>query len=106
MPIHAIAAAIQSVGVCRRDLEQESSHQLGRIILPAVLLHGTFDFVLWFLDFLAGDHYSATWAMLSWGAGVFIMLAGVAYFLKQTLDQRKRLARLDNASAIDESNLL
>jgi hypothetical protein len=106
MPIHAVAAAIQSVGVCRRDLEQESSHQLGRIILPAILLHGTFDFVLWFLDFLAGDHYSATWAMLSWGAGIFIILIGLAYFLRQTLEQRQRLARLDNESAIDESNLL
>lgn len=106
MPIHPLAAAIQSIGVCRRDLEQDSSHQLGRIILPAVILHGTFDFVLWFLDFLAGDHYSASWAFMSWGAGIFIVMAGLAYFMKQTLDQRKRLAGLDNTNAVDESNLL
>jgi len=106
MPIHPIAAAIQSIGVCRRDLEQDSSHQLGRIILPAVMLHGTFDFVLWFLDFLAGDQYSSFWALLSWGAGAFITMAGVAYFLRETLAQRKRLEQLDRANTVDESNLL
>jgi len=45
-PVHALAAAIQSIGVCRRDLEGDKSVQLGRIILPAVILHGCFDFFL------------------------------------------------------------
>ena len=71
-----------------------------------MLLHGTFDFVLWFLDVLAGDHYSTFWAMLSWGAGLFITLAGVAYFLRETLAQRQRLERLDHANTVDESSLL
>lgn len=106
MPIHPIAAAIQSIGVCRRDLEQESSHQLGRIIFPAVMLHGTFDFSLWFLDFLAGDHYSSAWAIASWGVGLGVMLLGVAYYVKETLAQRKRLERLDQANALDDSSLL
>ena len=46
LPVHALAAALQSVGVCRRDLEGDRSHRLGRIILPALLLHGSFDFFL------------------------------------------------------------
>eukprot|EP00588_Corethron_pennatum_P027664 CAMPEP_0194325000 /NCGR_PEP_ID=MMETSP0171-20130528/28978_1 /TAXON_ID=218684 /ORGANISM="Corethron pennatum, Strain L29A3" /LENGTH=613 /DNA_ID=CAMNT_0039084007 /DNA_START=57 /DNA_END=1895 /DNA_ORIENTATION=+ len=46
LPVHALAAAIQSVGVCRRDLEGDRSHQLGRIVLPALLLHGFYDFFL------------------------------------------------------------
>jgi PrsW family intramembrane metalloprotease len=50
-PVHTLAAAIQSIGVCRRDLEKDRSMGLGRIILPAVLLHGFFDFVL-FLNLL------------------------------------------------------
>ena len=45
-PVHALAAAIQSVGVCRRDLEGDASHQLGKIIFPAWMLHGCFDFFL------------------------------------------------------------
>jgi RsiW-degrading membrane proteinase PrsW (M82 family) len=45
-PVHPLCAAIQSIGVCRRDLEGDKSYGLGRIILPAFLLHGSFDFVL------------------------------------------------------------
>jgi RsiW-degrading membrane proteinase PrsW (M82 family) len=45
-PVHPLAAAIQSIGVCRRDLEKDKKWRLGRIVLPAVLLHGSFDFSL------------------------------------------------------------
>ena len=41
-----LAAALQSIGVSPRDLEGDCSYQLGRIILPALLLHGPFVFVL------------------------------------------------------------
>jgi len=46
LPIHPLAAAIQSIGVCRRDLEKDQKMQVGRIIFPAWLLHGLYDFVL------------------------------------------------------------
>ena len=45
-PVHPLCAAIQSIGVCRRDLEGDKRYGLGRIILPAFVLHGSFDFVL------------------------------------------------------------
>jgi len=45
-PIHPMAAALQSIGVCRRDLEKDSSVGIGRILFPAWLLHGFFDFIL------------------------------------------------------------
>lgn len=45
-PVHPLAAALQSIGVCRRDLEKDSSTQVGRILFPAWLLHGAFDFIL------------------------------------------------------------
>ena len=45
-PIHPLAAALQSIGVVRRDLERDPSVGVGRIIFPAWLMHGTFDFAL------------------------------------------------------------
>ena len=45
-PVHPLCAAIQSIGVCKRDLEGQPGVGLGRIIAPAILLHGSFDFVL------------------------------------------------------------
>jgi len=49
-PVHALAAAMQSIGVVRKFLEDNSISTVrvgaGKIVLPAVLLHGTFDAVL------------------------------------------------------------
>jgi RsiW-degrading membrane proteinase PrsW (M82 family) len=45
-PVHPLCAAIQSIGVCKRDIEGNKRYGVGRIITPAVLLHGSFDFVL------------------------------------------------------------
>ena len=45
-PVHPLAAAIQSIGVCRRDVEGNKLFSLGRVLLPAVLVHGFFDFFL------------------------------------------------------------
>lgn len=44
-PVHPICAAIQSIGICRRDVEKDGT-QLGQAVLPAILLHGTFDFAI------------------------------------------------------------
>ena len=106
LPVHPIVAAIQSIGVCRRDLEGESSHQLGRIIFPAVMIHGTFDFVLWFLEFLAGDNYTTYWAIMEWVLAEFIVVAGLVYYFKESIAQRGRLEQLDCANCVDQSSLL
>eukprot|EP00540_Astrosyne_radiata_P021404 CAMPEP_0116836716 /NCGR_PEP_ID=MMETSP0418-20121206/8254_1 /TAXON_ID=1158023 /ORGANISM="Astrosyne radiata, Strain 13vi08-1A" /LENGTH=329 /DNA_ID=CAMNT_0004466523 /DNA_START=280 /DNA_END=1269 /DNA_ORIENTATION=+ len=45
-PIHPFFGALQSIGVVKRDLEKDPKIGLGRIILPAILLHGSFDFIL------------------------------------------------------------
>jgi hypothetical protein len=50
LPLHPILAAIQSIGVIRRDVEGDESFGLGKIILPAFLIHGTFDFILFVED--------------------------------------------------------
>ncbi|CAB9507374.1 tRNA methyltransferase 11 homolog (Saccharomyces cerevisiae) [Seminavis robusta] len=46
LPVHSICAAIQSIGVVRRDVEQDTDYKIGWAIFPAVLLHGMFDFIL------------------------------------------------------------
>lgn len=51
LPVHSICAAIQSIGVVRRDVEQDTNYKIGWAILPAVLLHGFFDFALLALAF-------------------------------------------------------
>ena len=51
-PIHPLAAAIQSIQVCRQTLEKDEKIKIGRIVAPAVILHGTFDFSLMVVNFL------------------------------------------------------
>ena len=51
-PVHPICAAIQSVGICKRDVEHDGT-KLGQALLPAVLLHGLFDFWLMVLSVIA-----------------------------------------------------
>ena len=54
-PVHPLTAAIQSIGVVRRDLEGDKKKVgIGKIILPALLLHGGFDFALMFYAFMIG----------------------------------------------------
>jgi RsiW-degrading membrane proteinase PrsW (M82 family) len=104
-PVHPLAAAIQSIGVCRRDLEGNRSYQLGRIILPALVLHGSFDFVLMLMALLQSveedehDSQDPTHgineevpALIS---SVVIVLVGLIYYICQAEAQRLRLHELD-----------
>lgn len=50
--MHPICAAIQSVGIGRRDVERDGTTGVGRALLPAVLLHGCFDFMLFAIGVL------------------------------------------------------
>ena len=76
-PVHPLCAAIQSIGVCRRDLEGDKSYGLGRIILPAFLLHGSFDFVL----MLASEYcYSVCCVVNYWFSSTNIFNNITAYF--------------------------
>jgi RsiW-degrading membrane proteinase PrsW (M82 family) len=122
-PVHPLAAALQSIGVCRRDLERDSSTGVGRILLPALMLHGTFDFVLMAAEAWSQEHEryvdqgddgtknqfgsevipneSANTAEdLTDGlpeliASVTILFVGIACYVVQAFTQRKRLKALD-----------
>jgi RsiW-degrading membrane proteinase PrsW (M82 family) len=104
-PIHPVLAAIQSIGVCRRDLEHCPSAKLGRIIYPAVCFHGTFDFLIVFLSFmgkLVGQYYqegdlrvSNTAEFLSVLSCVWVMFGAIFYLYNELGKQHERLAAMD-----------
>merc|ERR1712238_288229 len=50
-PVHALCGAMQSIGLIRKFLEKEQKTHLGvgKIVLPAIILHGSFDSILMFL---------------------------------------------------------
>uniref|UniRef100_A0A7S2K0I1 Uncharacterized protein n=1 Tax=Leptocylindrus danicus TaxID=163516 RepID=A0A7S2K0I1_9STRA len=121
-PVHPIAAAIQSIGVCRRDLEGSIGVGIGRVILPAVMLHGLFDFVLMLLGFI-GQHVSDGSAdestgddtnnntaddsdeqdleldsitILSFVLSIVLVIGGIVYYFVCARRQRARLMLLDD----------
>jgi len=63
VPLHPLVAAIQSIGVCYRELEMRTTSKngnantmyMGRILFPAWFIHGLFDFVLFVLAIMYGD---------------------------------------------------
>lgn len=115
-PVHPILAAIQSLGVCKRDLESSRRTKLGHIILPAVLFHGTYDFIILVIEFVGklvgervedGDlHISNMAELLSVLLCMFVMLASLLYFCLEAGKQRKRLVALDRQSSVDRSGLI
>ena len=99
-PIHPIAAAIQSVYVCRRDIEKDTSFRLGRIVLPSVIFHGTYDFALMAISssWQKEDNYfynqggnDSRIAIASLCVSWFIMIVGVLYYMRISHVQYARL---------------
>lgn len=114
-PIHPIAAALQSIGVCKRDVENDRL-RLGGIILPGVLFHGFYDFMLVWIDYIGnrkgnyvdeddGIETESGSDKISSIVSVSILMSGVLYYFRERRKQRKRLAALDGESAVLESNL-
>lgn len=107
-PIHPIAAALQSIGVVERDVEK-SPTRFGRILMPAVLFHGTYDFLLLWIDFLVslkrsdGYHDNDDEALevgghalvLSYTVSAAVMGFALYWFYKESNKQRERLAARD-----------
>lgn len=115
-PIHPIAAAIQSIGVCSRDLEGRPGVGIGRIIFPALLLHGSFDFALMLSAFIVGlgndddventDDQKETISKKDVPALIIsfvIMMLGIFYYVFMARAQRKRLVGLDQTRRHSES---
>ena len=125
-PIHPMTAALQSIGVCRRDLEKDASVGIGRILLPAWLLHGFFDFSLMaystinpilHLHNLKTDYENASTypPKVEPGGGnpvdadqgepilkyvMVVPFIAMMYFLNESFYQRERLENLDKENRI------
>jgi RsiW-degrading membrane proteinase PrsW (M82 family) len=109
-PIHPIAAALQSIGVCKRDLERDHKTRLGRIVFPAILFHGLYDFSVTWLYYLANrkgnfvDKYNVAETISSLISSL-ILIAGLCYYFREARKQRQRLAEMDGGSALGVSLL-
>lgn len=117
-PVHPIAAALQSIRVCERDLENRPNINLGRIIFPGVLFHGVYDFLLMWMDFLSSrkgnyvdddddttmDADESDW--LSFIISFVIMIGTLWYFFWASRQQRTRLQAMDREWAVDQSRLI
>jgi len=111
--VHPICAAIQSVGICKRDVEHDGT-KLGQAILPAIVLHGLFDFWLMLLSVIAFIHAPdlpdqtlapvATYddkeageqdldppSLSSLAISFVIVAVGLAYYFWASQQQRQRL---------------
>jgi RsiW-degrading membrane proteinase PrsW (M82 family) len=105
-PVHPLCAAIQSIAVVRRDLENDTSIGVGRILLGAWLLHGIFDFLLMTYSAISGvaDPSSGSkeeqsvdtvdWIVM--GCVILIPLIGLEYYFYHAQRQTKRLRDLDS----------
>ena len=110
-PIHPLCAAIQSVGVVQRDIEQDKNYGIGRILLPAVLLHGAFDFVLMLMALIQasqkpdsdddqakptdGEEQEGPLDFIALGISASLAVLGILYYVLVARYQRKRLQAMD-----------
>mmetsp|Transcript_5258 Transcript_5258/g.12535 ORF Transcript_5258/g.12535 Transcript_5258/m.12535 type:complete len:1161 (-) Transcript_5258:138-3620(-) len=118
-PVHALAAAMQSVNMIRKFVETDTinGHRIGvgRIIMPAVIMHGTFDAILlginvyietsWdkYLEANAGNvndddptpYNSFLVNLVAWISISFVMLAGFIWYYRENRKQRLRLIEME-----------
>jgi hypothetical protein len=116
-PVHALAAAMQSINMIRKFVETEhvNGHRIGvgRIILPAVIMHGTFDAILLginvFIETSWDDYMEANGNgedntmpynafivnLVAWLSITFVMLAGFVWYFKENRRQRLRLIQME-----------
>jgi hypothetical protein len=116
-PIHALAAALQSINMIRKFVEtdDQAGHRIGvgRVVLPAVLLHGSFDAVLMGINVYqetAWDRYleenngnieedgpynSLVVNLVAWISITGVMLSGILWYYRENRSQRLRLKILE-----------
>jgi len=98
-PIHALCAAMQSVGVVKRDVELQRGFHIGKIILPAIILHGTFDAILMIMSLAEEsdneDNLEISLSDLVACFGIFVCLfVGIGWYYNESKWQRVRLEEM------------
>lgn len=116
-PIHALGAALQSINMIRKFVEGEKDdgHRIGvgRIVLPAIILHGSFDAILMGINVFietawdnyldekegnagGGDPYNKFVVnLVAWIGISGVMLLGVLWYFVNYRSQRLRLIELE-----------
>lgn len=108
-PVHALCAGIQSIGVIKKFLEEDNTSNnigVGKIVFPAIMLHGSFDSVLMlinsFVDIVSSmdddgyDGYDPV--MLNTVAAcsvISVMIIGTIWYWRQNRLQKARLKGLE-----------
>jgi hypothetical protein len=118
IPVHALAAAMQSINMVRKFVETDNAHGhrigVGRIVMPAVLMHGTFDAVLLGINVYietSWDDYLEQYGnvadpdnppynpvivnCVAWFSITFVLLAGMGWYFRENRRQRARLILLE-----------
>lgn len=92
-PIHPISAAIQSVYVCRRDIEKDSSITLIQTVFPSVLYHGSYDFVIMLIGFIQSmnNFDNLLIFLISLSISFIVMLMGLFFYFSESTKQMERL---------------
>jgi len=130
-PIHALSAALQSINMIRKFVEggSDEGHRIGvgRILLPAVLLHGSFDAILMSVNVFqetawdsylqenngvvgddGGPYNPLVVDIIAWCGITVIMLAGMMWYYRENRKQRDRLKVLEqtHGSQSNDSELV
>jgi hypothetical protein len=116
-PVHALSAAMQSINMIRKFIEEKTSGEhnvgVGRIVLPAVLLHGTFDAILmvinsyvesrWDEFYEENDDYEDGFTpynpvllnVIAWVSIIGVMIVSFGWYTYQNQLQTLRLLKLE-----------
>jgi len=121
-PVHALSAALQSINMIQKFVENapdsQKHHQIGvgRIVLPAVILHGLFDAIILGIniyteisteDYLTknsgniedgAEMYDSTLVKaVAWGGVTLIMILGSVWYYLHHRKQSRRLRGMEQA---------
>ena len=117
-PVHALAAAMQSINMIRKFIEEKTNRDrnvgVGRIVFPAVLLHGTFDAILmvvnsyveskWDDFYEENDDYEDGFTpynsiivnAIAWVSIIGVMLVSFGWYSYQNRMQQLRLVTIEH----------
>ena len=125
-PVHALAGAMQAINMVRKFVEcaaDENDHRIGvgRIVMPAILLHGSFDAILYGINIYmesrwdqykkenngnvdddAKPYNAALVNLLAWMSIILVMLLGILWFYRENRRQRQRLKLLEEQLKVEE----
>lgn len=118
LPVHPLSAAIQSVRLCEREVENKKSEKslsLWKVLRPGIYFHGLYNFFLTWIDFMV--HKNGTY--IDGGGGgnggnnleqssklsdtisllisLLIIFLGWVYYRKESRLQTLRLKRIDES---------